>query len=85
MTKAREKYMLQSQDKDGDLFEVMIEGRTNIPFWRTDLNLSVALSLIESANIKDIRDSGLPFEKQQEIIGLLGEIKEAADNVISWQ
>lgn len=81
MTKAREKYMLQSQDQDGDSFEVIIEGKTNLPFWRTDLNLNVALSLIETVDLKDIRDSDLSIEKQQEIISLLDEIKENIEAV----
>lgn len=81
MEKAKERYMLSTQDRDGDPFEVIIEGRTNIPFWRTDLNLNVALALIESVNLKDIRDSQLPFEKQREITDLLEEIKESVDAI----
>ena len=81
MTKHREKYMLRSQDKDGDEFEVIIEGKTYVPFWRTDLNMTIALALLESVDLSKIRETDLSLDKQSELIKMLDDMKDLIEHI----
>jgi hypothetical protein len=50
-------FVMESQS-DKEIVKVTVEGKTDMPFWKHDLKLKAALTLIQTVGYKDFFEDG---------------------------